>query len=106
MGASFKANCGDLRNSQILKLFSNLLEYGLDVQVFDPLVNSADWEAKTKTKLVCCLKNRKYDSIIYANNHDIFSKFKKNSLRSLLNSKHLILDMTYKLKFTDHTIRI
>ena len=37
-GASFKENCKDIRNAKVFEVYSELREYGCEVQIFDPLV--------------------------------------------------------------------
>src|SRR5690606_35681547 len=39
MGLAFKENCPDVRNSKVIDVLRNLQEYGLDVDIYDPLVD-------------------------------------------------------------------
>ncbi|MGB3368718.1 MAG: nucleotide sugar dehydrogenase, partial [Acidaminobacteraceae bacterium] len=40
MGLTFKENCSDLRNSKVIDVINELKEYGIDVHVYDPIVES------------------------------------------------------------------
>ena len=42
LGLTFKENCADLRNSKVADLVSELVEFGCDVFVHDPLARSED----------------------------------------------------------------
>ena len=42
LGASFKENCSDIRNSQIIRLASYLYDFGILVHLYDPVVMSDD----------------------------------------------------------------
>ena len=65
MGATFKENCPDMRNSQIIKLIQ-LLKKNYLVDVYDPIANSQ------KIKLINHLKANFYDAILLSVNHNIF----------------------------------
>jgi UDP-N-acetyl-D-galactosamine dehydrogenase len=106
MGASFKKNCGDLRNSQVIKLFKTLNEYCLDLSVYDPLVSTSDWEAQTNSIMEDNIYDKMFDAIIYANDHDIFNINSLEDLSMLLKPENLIFDLTYKLKSYANVIKI
>ena len=40
MGITFKENCRDLRNSKVIELIDELISYGVNIHVFDPIVNT------------------------------------------------------------------
>ena len=44
-GASFKENCKDIRNAKVFEVYSELREYGCEVQIFDPLVEKDEVRA-------------------------------------------------------------
>ena len=37
MGIAFKENCPDIRNSKVIDIFHELIQFGLDVDIYDPL---------------------------------------------------------------------
>lgn len=41
LGATFKENCGDVRNSRVIDIVSELREFGIDVDVYDPIADEA-----------------------------------------------------------------
>ncbi len=46
LGLSFKENCPDIRNTKIVDMVSALKEYDLDLDIYDPWVDSAEVEAE------------------------------------------------------------
>ena len=71
MGLTFKENCPDLRNSKVIDVIAKLQEYGVDVDVYDPWVSSADADRYFGVNLVEPT-NRKYSAMIFAVAHDQF----------------------------------
>ena len=71
LGLTFKENCPDLRNSKVIDVIAKLQEYGVDVDVYDPWVSSADADSYFGVNLVEPT-NRKYSAMIFAVAHDQF----------------------------------
>ena len=69
-GFAFKENCPDTRNTKVIDIYTTLTAAGLQVSVYDPVVdaamvkNSFDVEMKSKENLA-----HKYDAIILAVPH-------------------------------------
>jgi UDP-N-acetyl-D-galactosamine dehydrogenase len=69
-GFSFKENCPDTRNTKVIDIYTTLTDAGLQVSVYDPVVdatmvkNSFDVDMISKEKLA-----HKYDAIILAVPH-------------------------------------
>ena len=36
LGITFKENCPDIRNSKVIDIYNELIEFGLEVDVYDP----------------------------------------------------------------------
>lgn len=71
LGATFKENCPDLRNSKVLELYKELKEFGFLVDIYDPLANEDVFkEQYTMPKLPHI--DKKYNVIILAVSHDAF----------------------------------
>ena len=52
LGASFKSNTGDMRNTPSIKIANDLADRGVVVRVFDPLVNEEDF-APFRVSSIC-----------------------------------------------------
>lgn len=75
LGVTFKENCPDVRNSKVVDIYNELLEFGLNVDVYDPLANALDVKMNYNIDLVGKIENKTYNAIIVAVAHDIFLNF-------------------------------
>jgi UDP-N-acetyl-D-galactosamine dehydrogenase len=73
LGAAFKENVCDVRNTRVAELIQELESHGIDLALSDPLVAAKDLE-RFKVRIVSNpLKgNEKYDAVILAVPHKIF----------------------------------
>ncbi|MEO0443875.1 MAG: Vi polysaccharide biosynthesis UDP-N-acetylglucosamine C-6 dehydrogenase TviB, partial [Pseudomonadota bacterium] len=72
MGLAFKENCPDLRNTKIVDVLSELSDYGVNADVYDPWVNPEEAKQAYGIELVSELKQSEYEAIIIAVAHDHF----------------------------------
>ena len=76
MGITFKENCPDVRNTKVVDIRRELVEFGLKVDVWDPV---AEEEVVKEEYGFSLLKNvdpeKKYEVIVLAVAHDEFKKF-------------------------------
>ena len=90
LGATFKENCPDLRNSKVVDVYKELREFGFLVDVFDP---EADAEVFVKEYGFEKLKepaNKHYDVVILAVSH---SSFKSINPKDLLANEGVVFDV-------------
>ena len=92
LGATFKENCPDLRNSKVIELVTILQGYGLDVDIFDPHISSEELQAKHDLRLSSEIKGG-YNAIILAVKHSEFLDFTSSFLRSKLITDGVIFDL-------------
>lgn len=71
LGVTFKENCPDIRNSKVIDIYNELLQYGINVDVYDPHADKYEVEEEYKIKLVEEVGNG-YDAIILAVSHNEF----------------------------------
>ena len=81
MGASFKENVKDIRNSKSIDLYKKLCRILNDVDIYDPIL---DLEKELDKGLISnqIKKQKKFDIIILSVAHDIFSKINPVKLLS------------------------
>jgi UDP-N-acetyl-D-galactosamine dehydrogenase len=79
LGVTFKENCPDIRNSKVVDIYNELLQFGLNVDVYDPYANLEEVYKEYDIKLIKEIE--KYDAIILAVGHDYFLKIDYNSLK-------------------------
>lgn len=89
LGITFKENCPDIRNSKVIDIYKELIDFGLKVDVYDPHADYQETLKELKIKLSKTLK--KYDSIILAVSHKEFLSFDFKKLKRKKDS--LIFDV-------------
>lgn len=73
LGATFKENCPDLRNSKVVDIHKELIEFGFNVDIYDPQADNNDFKKEYgKEKLYKI--NQKYDVVILAVAHIDFQR--------------------------------
>lgn len=95
MGLTFKENCPDIRNTRVVDIVEELKTYGVNIDVYDPLVNSGEvfheYGIHTLDKPV----QGKYDAIILAVAHDEFKKMQITDIKALGKTHAIIYDLKY-----------
>jgi UDP-N-acetyl-D-galactosamine dehydrogenase len=89
LGVTFKENCPDIRNSKVVDIYNELIQFGLIVDVYDPFANEEEVYYEYNIKLVN--KIDKYDAIILAVAHDSFLKIDFDNLKK--GEKSIIFDI-------------
>ena len=106
LGLSFKENCPDIRNTKIVDMVKALKEYDLDLDIYDPWVDSAEVEAEYGLAPIMELKQGRYDAIIIAVAHDQFKQMSAQELVSLGKGEHVLYDLKYVLNKEQSDIRL
>jgi len=83
LGFTFKENCPDVRNTKVVDIISELNDYQLKVDIFDPWASTEEvmheYQVKTFSDYASISKN-KYDAIILAVAHKEFLTLEFNDL--------------------------
>lgn len=72
LGITFKENCPDIRNTKVLDIYNELIDYGINVDIYDPWANSEEVKHEYGIELLSNIDNNQYDSIIVAVSHNEF----------------------------------
>jgi UDP-N-acetyl-D-galactosamine dehydrogenase len=76
MGITFKENCPDTRNTKVVDIYHELSEFGLNVDVWDPLAEDQTVKEEYGLPLLKEIDpDKKYEVIVLAVAHDEFKKF-------------------------------
>ena len=105
MGATFKENVSDIRNSRVIDVIRELQSFQINVDVVDPHANSQELEHEYGVAL-CNEVRQDYDAIIVAVNHDEFAAHDEAYFKTLLkDGKGILVDVkgTYRNKIQDLT---
>ena len=90
LGVTFKENCPDIRNTKIVDVYYNLLDFGLQVDLYDTEADASEVEKEYGLKLIKNLE-LKYDGILLAVPHKDFASINLNSLKS--DSRSVVYDL-------------
>lgn len=73
LGFAFKENCADTRNTQVATMYRHCVEAGLNVDVYDPLVNSSSVQSVYGISLIHQVTYN-YDAVVLAVAHEVFKE--------------------------------
>ena len=106
MGLTFKENCPDLRNTKVVDIISELREYNVNVDVYDPWAEAAEAEHEYGLTPVVQPKAGDYDGIILAVAHQQFKDMGAQAIRLLGKAQHVLYDLKYILPKDTADIRL
>ncbi len=106
MGLAFKENCPDLRNTRIVDIVSELGEYNIEVDVYDPWVESDAAVHEYGITPVASLQAGAYDGIILAVAHEQFVAMGGDEIRALGKPEHVLYDLKYVLTAEESDLRL
>ncbi len=86
LGLTFKENVPDLRNSRVPDIIHELVDYGIEVIVHDPLADSEEAEAEYGIKLVSWKDLPSVDGLVLAVGHREFFEMGTRELLKPLNN--------------------
>lgn len=89
LGITFKENCPDIRNSRVIDIIRELQDFGVNVEVYDPLADFTEVHEEYGIKLLPQLNNN-YDGIVMAVGHKHFLQL---DLRSVKKEDGIIYDV-------------
>lgn len=98
LGITFKENCEDFRNSQVVKIYNEFLNYNMKVFVHDPVVDKDELYKSLSIKNLELNKFPKLDILIFAVSHNNFKKLKFLEIKNLLKNNGSIIDVKSVLK--------
>lgn len=106
MGLTFKENCPDIRNTKIVDMVKALKEYDLDLDIYDPWVNSNEVEQEYGLAPIQNLEFGLYDAIVLAVAHEQFKSMSVEQFKALGKEKHVLYDLKYVLSKKQSSIRL
>jgi UDP-N-acetyl-D-galactosamine dehydrogenase len=102
LGATFKEDVADIRNSKIIDIVKELKTYSVDVEVVDPRADSEEVFEEYGFHLADKIGSG-YDGIIAAVSHKEYRALDEKYFLSICNAKSFILDLKgiYRGKFNE-----
>jgi UDP-N-acetyl-D-glucosamine/UDP-N-acetyl-D-galactosamine dehydrogenase len=93
LGLTFKENCPDLRNTRVIDIISDLRDYGVHVDVYDPWVNREEAKQEYGLELLEELPKRTYGGVVVAVAHRQFVAMSAAAIRELCLDNSIIYDV-------------
>ena len=94
LGLTFKENCPDLRNTKVVDLIQGLERYGMDVEVVDPWVDSAEAQQEYGLKLSPDISaDSRYGAVVAAVAHQQFVEITSEEWRQMVAANGILLDL-------------
>jgi len=95
MGLTFKENCPDLRNTNVINLVNELKFFDCSVDIYDPYANKDDAMREFKVTLIDKPVEKKYDAVIMAVAHDEFKKMTIGQIKNFGKDNFILYDVKY-----------
>ena len=90
LGITFKENCPDIRNSKVIDVYNELLSFGANVDVLDPLADPLEVRYEFNIDLIKEVDQVNYDAVIFAVSH---SEFYLEKYQNLVIKERIIFDL-------------
>lgn len=81
MGITFKENCPDIRNSKVLDLIKELIDWNIEVSVIDPWADKEEVKREFGIEMKDELADSEADAVIVAVNHKEFREMEPIALK-------------------------
>lgn len=105
MGLTFKENCPDLRNTKVVDIISELQEYNINIDIYDPWVSKEEAMEEYGLSLIDEPAND-YEAVIVAVAHNEFIELGADGVRNLLKKDGLLYDLKSLFEKNKSDIRL
>lgn len=92
MGATFKENVADIRNSKVIEVARELMEYSIHVHLSDPYASPNELAHEYKMTLVDQVSDD-YDAIIVAVSHQEYRQLDEEHFVSMMKEEPILFDL-------------
>lgn len=88
LGIAFKENCPDIRNTKVIDIYNELIQFGMNVDIYDPWADKNEVTTEYGVEIIDNLSKR-YDAVILAVAHD---EFLTMNIKDIISSNAVIFD--------------
>ena len=106
MGFTFKENCPDTRNTRVSDLVDELVDYGCEVDIYDPWIDPKTYQQYPLRNLISAPNVNAYDAIILVVAHDLFKHLSVSEIKSFGKTKSILCDLKHILPKEDSDWRL
>jgi UDP-N-acetyl-D-galactosamine dehydrogenase len=93
LGLTFKENCPDLRNSKVVDIIRELQDFGIEVQVHDPLADSEEAHHEMGLRIVPYKDLKESAAVIVAVAHDTYRELTPRDFLKHMPQKPVLIDV-------------
>lgn len=93
LGLAFKENCPDTRNTRVTDIISELRDFGANVDVYDPWVDTKQNNLEYSLISDPLKSSKKYDAIVVAVSHKQFKEYSMDDYQGILSGTNVIIDV-------------
>ena len=94
LGLTFKEDCPDTRNSKVFDIIDEMVDYGCNVDAYDPWIEEKDVSQNNYTFITDPFKEKKqYDAIIIAVGHKEFKALDRSELENVSTGEPVLIDI-------------
>jgi len=87
-GVTFKENIKDIRNSKVVDLFHYLQQYGINVEIYDPVADRNEVYKEYKISTIDYENIKDIDAAVFCVAHDCFKQIDMSALKSSFKNKN------------------
>lgn len=106
MGLTFKENCPDLRNTKVVDIISELKEFNIEVDVYDPWVNKTEAQHEYGISPIEQPKPESYDGVIVAVAHNQFTELGIQGCKAFGKDPHVLVDLKNLFQIGESDVRL
>ncbi|HBG05621.1 MAG: GDP-mannose dehydrogenase [Geobacteraceae bacterium GWC2_58_44] len=93
LGLTFKEDCPDLRNSKVVDIIAELKDYGLNVQVHDPLADASEAAHEYSIALTPFEELKPAAAVVVAVSHRSYRDLSTDQLKQLMGESPVLADV-------------
>lgn len=93
LGLSFKENCPDIRNTRVIDIISELKEFGIETQVYDPLVDAREAQHEYGIHMTAFSDLKPSSCVIVAVAHEQFRELSANDFCRMMPFNPILIDV-------------
>ena len=97
MGLTFKENCPDIRNTQVIDLVKEFDYFKCDIDIYDPWVDKVEALQEYNIKPIDLPEQNKYDAILIAVLHEEFKRLSLKEIKKFGKNNYVLYDIKYLL---------
>ncbi len=81
LGITFKENCPDIRDTRVIDIYKELVQFGLGVDIYDPWADPKEVKKEYNLDILSELNKEKYQAVILAVAHKDFLEIDYNQIK-------------------------